>query len=153
MEQSRGSRRKTAMEQKRLRVYGRPDFSRLSNAEIIRLAQTGSSHAFERLYQLHSRRVYRLSLRMAGNPAEAEDVVQDVFFKLFRKIHTLRGESSFSTWPHRLTVNIVLMRSRKKRYPEVSLDATTVPGEQNSRPLFELGGPDLRVSGCLIGSI
>jgi len=69
--------------------------------------------------------------------------------QLFRKIHTFRGESRFSTWLHRLAVNVVLMRLRKKRYPEVSLDATTKPGEEDSRPLIELGRPDLRLNGLL----
>jgi len=69
---------------------------------------------FEIIYQEHSRRVYALCFRMLGDPTEAEDLVQDVFVLLFRKIHTFRGESAFSTWLHRLTVNLVLMRLRKK---------------------------------------
>ena len=121
----------------------------MPEAEAIRLACDGDSHAFERLYKLHSRRVYSLCLRIAGNPTEAEDFTQEAFLQLFRKIHTFRGESSFSTWLHRLTVNVVLMRLRKKRYPEVSLDATVESGEEDSRPLIELGGPDLRLSGVL----
>ena len=123
--------------------------SDISEAEAIRLACEGDSNAFELLYKSHSRRVYGLCLRMAGNPTEAEDLTQEAFLQLFRKIHSFRGESRFSTWLHRLTVNIVLMRLRKKRHPEVSLDATTEPGEEDSRPLIELGGPDLRLSGML----
>lgn len=117
--------------------------------EAIRLACEGDSRAFERLYKLHSRRVYGLCLRIAGNPTEAEDLTQEAFLQLFRKIHTFRGESRFSTWLHRLAVNVVLMRLRKNRYPEVSLDATVEPGDEDSRPLIELGGPDLRLSGVL----
>ncbi|MGD0964212.1 MAG: sigma-70 family RNA polymerase sigma factor [Candidatus Acidiferrales bacterium] len=121
----------------------------MSEAEAIRLAGEGNSDAFERLYKLHSRRVYGICLRLAGNAAEAEDLTQEAFLQLFRKIHTFRGESSFSTWLHRLTVNIALMRFRKKRHPEVSLDETGEPAEQNSRPLLELGEPDVRLSGML----
>jgi RNA polymerase sigma-70 factor (ECF subfamily) len=121
----------------------------ISEAEAIRLACEGDSSAFEILYKLHSRRVYGLCLRMARNPTEAEDLVQEAFLQLFRKIHTFRGESSFSTWLHRLTVNVVLMRLRKKRHPEVSLDAKNEPGEEDLRPLIELGEPDLRLSGML----
>lgn len=121
----------------------------ISEAEAIRLACEGDSSAFEFLYKLHSRRVYGLCLRMARNPAEAEDLVQEAFLQLFRKIRTFRGESSFSTWLHRLTVNVVLMRLRKKRHPEVSLDAKNEPGEEDLRPLVELGEPDLRLSGML----
>src|SRR5271170_190771 len=120
-----------------------------TEAEIIRLACQGSSDAFEQLYRLHSRRVYRLCLRIAGNPTEAEDLTQEAFLQLFRKIHTFRGESSFSTWLHRLTANVAFMRLRKKRHPEVSLDATIERCEEDSRPLIELGGPDLRLSGVL----
>jgi RNA polymerase sigma-70 factor, ECF subfamily len=120
----------------------------MPESEAIRLACDGDSHAFERLYKLHSRRVYAVCLQIAGNPTEAEDLTQDAFLQLFRKIHTFRGESRFSTWLHRLTVNVVLMRLRKKRCPEVSLDAT-VEEEETSRPLIELGGPDLRLRGVL----
>lgn len=118
-------------------------------SEAIRLACDGDPRAFERLYRLHSRRVYGLCLRLAGNPTDAEDLTQEAFLQLFRKIRTFRGESRFSTWLHRLTVNVVLMRRRKKRHPEVSLDATSESSEEESRPLLEPGGPDLRMSGVL----
>jgi RNA polymerase sigma-70 factor (ECF subfamily) len=121
----------------------------MSEAELIHLACEGDFHAFERLYGLHSRRVYSVCLRMTGNPADAEDFTQEAFLQLFRKIHTFRGESVFSTWLHRLTVNVVLMRRRKKRHPEVSLDATDDMSEEGSRPFPEPGGPDLRLSGVL----
>ena len=126
-----------------------PCLADMSEAEAIRLACGGDSHAFERLYKLHSRRVYGVCLRLAGNPAEAEDLTQEAFLQLFRKIHTFRGESSFSTWLHRLAVNTALMRFRKKKHPEVSLDESSEPGEQNSRPLIELGETDLQLSGML----
>jgi RNA polymerase sigma-70 factor, ECF subfamily len=128
---------------------GQNDPRDVSEAEAIRLACGGNSNAFERLYKLHSRRVYGLCLRLAGNPTEAEDLTQETFLQLFRKIHTFRGESRFSTWLHRLTVNVALMRFRKKKHPEVSLDAPTETGAEDSRPLVELGGPDLRLSGVL----
>ena len=86
-------------------------------------AQLGDAAAFERIYRLHSRRVYSLCLRMAGNPTEAEDLTQDVFLQLFRKIGTFRGESAFSTWLHRMSVNIVLMGFRKKPKAETSLQS------------------------------
>ena len=86
----------------------------MTEAEAIRLAQQGDAGAFERIYRLHSRRVYALCLRMVGNPAEAEDLTQDAFLQLFRKIGTFRGESAFSTWLHRLAVNVVLMKLREE---------------------------------------
>ena len=70
----------------------------MNEAEAIRLAQAGDAAAFEFLYQLHSRRVYALCLRMVSNPADAEDLMQEAFLQLFRKIGTFRGESAFSTF-------------------------------------------------------
>src|SRR6266581_8965090 len=92
----------------------RPECPELSESEAIRRAQGGDADAFERIYKQHCRRVYALCLRMAGNRSEAEDLTQDAFLMVLRKIRTFRGESAFSTWLHRITVNLVLMRFRKK---------------------------------------
>jgi RNA polymerase sigma-70 factor (ECF subfamily) len=121
----------------------------LSEAEAIRRAQQGDADAFERIYGLHSRRVYALCLRMVGNTAEAEDLTQEVFLQLFRKVGTFRGESAFSTWLHRLAVNVVLMRLRKKTLAETSLEETTEPDEDTGGPRKDFGGPDLRLSGSI----
>jgi RNA polymerase sigma-70 factor, ECF subfamily len=121
----------------------------LPEAEVIRLAQQGDAPAFERLYELHSRRVYSLCLRMVGNTAEAEDLTQEAFLQLFRKIATFRGESAFSTWLHRLAVNVVLMRLRKKSAAETSLEEVTEPDEESGGPRRDFGGPDLRLSGSI----
>src|ERR1700746_3718256 len=118
----------------------------LTEAEAIRLAQAGDAAAFEFLYQLHGRRVYALCLRMVGNPADAEDLMQEAFLQLFRKIGTFRGESAFSTWLHRMTVNVVLMRLRKKSLPTDSLEETLEPDAENSAPKRDVGAPDLRLS-------
>jgi RNA polymerase sigma factor (sigma-70 family) len=96
--------------------------SGISEQEAIDRAKLGDVECFEALYGLHKRRVYPLCLRMTGNTAEAEDLTQEAFLQLHRKIATFRGESAFSTWLHRLTVNVVLMHLRKKRLPEVSLE-------------------------------
>jgi len=79
----------------------------------VQLAANGDVTAFEELYRSYNRRVYRLCLRMTRNVSEADDLTQDVFVQLFRKLKTFRGEASFSTWLHRLTVNEVLMHFRK----------------------------------------
>jgi RNA polymerase sigma-70 factor (ECF subfamily) len=117
--------------------------------ETIRLAQQGDAAAFEALYQLHSRRVYSLCLRMIGDPVEAEDLTQEAFMQLFRKIHTFRGESAFSSWLHRLTANIVLMRFRKKTPPITSLDELVRDDDESNRPKFEIGIRDLRLAGVV----
>ncbi len=118
-------------------------------ADAIRLAQQGDAAAFERIYGLHKRRVYSLCLRMVGNTAEAEDLTQEAFLQLFRKISTFRGESAFSTWLHRLAVNVVLMRLRKKAAPEISLEETTQPDEEGDSPRRDFGSPDLRLTGSI----
>ena len=84
---------------------------------------------FDSLYQTYARRVYRQCYRMLGNQEDAEDLTQEVFLQLFRKASTFRGESSFSTWLHRLTINTVLMqmrRFRRWRGSVTSLDAVPV---------------------------
>jgi DNA-directed RNA polymerase specialized sigma24 family protein len=77
-------------------------------AEAIQRARDGDRTVFEYLYRSHSRRVYAICLRMVGNTTEPEDLTQETFLLLLRKIHTFRGESAFSTWLHRLAVNLVL---------------------------------------------
>jgi RNA polymerase sigma-70 factor, ECF subfamily len=123
--------------------------SGLIEADAIRFAQQGDSAAFEFLYRLHSRRVYALCLRMVGSPSDAEDLAQEAFLQLFRKISTFRGESAFSTWLHRMTVNVVLMRLRKKALPVTSLEETTEPDEEVGGPRKDFGAPDLRLEGSV----
>jgi RNA polymerase sigma-70 factor (ECF subfamily) len=96
-------------------------------AEILARAQAGDHHAFAHLYSLHKRRIYSLCLRMVGNVAEAEDLTQEAFLQLHRKIATFRGDSAFSTWLHRLSINVVLMHLRKKGLPLMSLDEAMEP--------------------------
>ena len=120
-----------------------------TEAEAIRQAQAGNASAFEHLYQLHGRRVYALCLRMVGNPADAEDLMQEAFLQLYRKIGTFRGESAFSTWLHRMTVNVVLMRLRKKSLPTDSLEETMEPDADSSAPKRDVGAPDLRLTGAV----
>src|SRR5216683_3659384 len=121
----------------------------LTEAEAIRLAQAGNAAAFEFLYELHGRRVYALCLRMVGNPSDAEDLMQEAFLQLFRKIGTFRGESAFSTWLHRLAVNVVLMKLRKKTLLATSLEESTDPEDETSGPRREIGAPDLLLTGSI----
>jgi RNA polymerase sigma-70 factor (ECF subfamily) len=86
---------------------------------------------------------------MMNNPADAEDLMQEAFLQLFRKIGTFRGESAFSTWLHRMTVNVVLMKLRKKTLPATSLDEVTDPDEESGGPRKDVGAPDLRLSGAV----
>ncbi len=97
-----------------------------SDVELARAAAAGDPVAFEKLYEQHSRRVYSLCLRMVGNPAQAEDLTQEVFLQVFRKIGSFRGDSAFTTWLHRLTINQVLMHFRKRG---VKLEHTSEEGD------------------------
>jgi RNA polymerase sigma-70 factor, ECF subfamily len=119
----------------------------LSESEAIERAKQGDADAFEALYDLHKRRVYSLCLRMTANAAEAEDLTQEAFLQLFRKIGTFRGESAFSTWLHRMAVNVVLMRLRKKNLPVVPLDDPLETEEESSKK--EPGAPDQKLAGSV----
>jgi len=124
-----------------------PKQAKAREAEAIERAKQGDEAAFETLYNLHKRRVYSLCLRMVSNPAQAEDLAQEAFLQLFRKIGTFRGESAFSTWLHRMTVNVVLMNLRRKGLPLVSLEETLETDEETPRK--ELGAADLKLAGSI----
>ena len=97
---------------------------------------TRDMEAFEEIYHLHHKRVYSLCFRMLQNAADAEDLTQQVFIQLFRKLHTFRGESSFTTWLHRMTVNQVLMHFRRR---VVKTEKTT---EDGSTPIRIVSGTE-----------
>jgi RNA polymerase sigma-70 factor (ECF subfamily) len=105
---------------KEARVIKKADF------DLTKAAAAGDMMAFEELYQRHHRRVYSICLRMLQNASEAEDLTQDVFIQLYRKVGSFRGDSAFTTWLHRLTVNQVLMHFRKRN---VKFEKTTEEGE------------------------
>ena len=99
---------------------------RETDYSLAQKSAQGDIDAFEELFRRHNRRVYSVCLRMTGNPAEAEDLTQEVFLQLHRKIGMFRGDSAFSTWLHRMSVNQVLMHFRKR---SVKLERTTEDGE------------------------
>lgn len=119
----------------------------MPEAEAVRMAQQGDASAFERLYRLHSPRVFALCLSMLKNRAEAEDLTQDTFLKVFRMIHTFRGGSAFATWLYRVTVNQVLMRLRKKTLAHTSLEEIMESNKETGATQWRLGGLDLRLNG------
>jgi RNA polymerase sigma-70 factor (ECF subfamily) len=102
------------------------DVGSVSDFDLTQAAAGGDMVAFEEIYQRHHRRVYSICLRMLQNAYEAEDLTQDVFIQLYRKIGSFRGDSAFTTWLHRLTVNQVLMHFRKRN---VKFEKTTDEGE------------------------
>jgi RNA polymerase sigma-70 factor (ECF subfamily) len=116
--------------------------------DLLEQAQAGDHVAFAEIYSLHKRRIYSLCLRMLGNAAEAEDLTQEAFLQLHRKIGTFRGESAFSTWLHRLAINVVLMRLRKKGLQLISLDEAMEPTTEE-RPGRSFGTDDLSLTGAI----
>jgi len=93
-----------------------------SDYKLARAVANGNVNALGELYQRHYRQVYAVCLGMMRNPTDAEDLTQDVFVHLVRKIGSFRGESRFSTWLHRLTVNLVLMHMRRPVRREQTTD-------------------------------
>src|SRR5258707_2169089 len=122
--------------------------SGLTEADAIERAKGGDAGCFEALYGLHKRRVYSLCLRMTGNTAQAEDLTQEAFLQHYRKIGTFRGESAFSTWLHRMAVNVVLMQLRKKGLPEVSLAEMLEP-QHDDGPKRDIGARDNVLAGSV----
>ena len=116
-----------------------------SDFELTQISSAGNMVAFEILYERYHRRTYSLCLRMTKNQAEAEDLTQEVFIQLFRKAGSFRGDSAFSTWLHRMTVNQVLMHFRKRSFKneKTSDDGETpeqiAPGtsDQNRMPVVD----------------
>ena len=88
-----------------------PPPSKQVTVEDVALAAQGDTGAFERVYHAHLGRVYNLARRMAG-PESADELTQDVFVRVWQKLGTFRGESSFGTWLHRLAVNVIIERFR-----------------------------------------
>jgi len=103
------------------------DLGKAKDLELARAAAGTNMQAFEELYKRHHRRVYAVCLRMLQNASEAEDLTQDVFIQLYRKIGSFRGDSAFTTWLHRMTVNQVLMHFRKRtvKYEKVTDEGET----------------------------
>jgi RNA polymerase sigma-70 factor, ECF subfamily len=93
-----------------------------ADLDLIQRVQRGDSEAFAALFYAHKPRIYSVCLRMTNNTAEAEDLTQDAFLQVFRKLATFRGDSALSTWLYRVAVNTVLMHFRKKALRQISLD-------------------------------
>src|SRR5580765_6901412 len=95
---------------------------RRTDLELVKRAQRGESESFAYLFHAHKARIYSICLRMTNNTAQAEDLTQDAFLQVFRKLSTFKGDSALSTWLYRIAVNTVLMHFRKKALKEISLD-------------------------------
>ena len=118
-----------------------------SDLDMVKSAQQGDSDAFAALFHTHKAKIYSVCLRMTNNTAEAEDLTQDAFLQVFRKLATFRGDSALSTWLYRIAVNTVLMHFRKKALRQISLDE---PYNQDAKTVRrEYGSRDDRLAGCV----
>jgi RNA polymerase sigma-70 factor (ECF subfamily) len=121
----------------------------VSEIDVIRRAQAGDSDAFADLFNRHKGRVYALCLRMTKNTAEAEDLTQEAFLHMFRRLAAFRLDSALSTWLYRVTINTILMHFRKKSLRQVSIDEP-IGGEDQGQPrIREFPSSDARLVGCV----
>jgi RNA polymerase sigma-70 factor (ECF subfamily) len=118
-----------------------------TDVELVKRAQQGDSEAFAALFHAHKARIYSICLRMTNNTAQAEDLTQDAFLQVFRKLSTFKGNSALSTWLYRIAVNTVLMHFRKKALKQISLDE---PSSHDAKLVRrEYGSRDGRLSGSV----
>ncbi|HEX9615459.1 MAG TPA: sigma-70 family RNA polymerase sigma factor [Bacteroidota bacterium] len=109
--------------------------------DVVRLVQAGDKKAFERLYREHERRVYAVCLRIVADTGRAEELTQDVFVRVWNNIASFRGESAFSSWLHRLTVNVVLVELRtEKRYQSRVATVDDLEAFEGANPAPAHGG-------------
>ena len=123
--------------------------SRNLDASLIKRAQHGDPEAFATLFHAHKMRIYSLCLRMTNNAAEAEDLAQDAFLQVFRKLSSFRGDSALSTWLYRIAVNTVLMHFRRKSPYKVSLDEPVRNHDDSKSVRREYGTRDGRLDGAV----
>ena len=122
--------------------------SRTTESEAILRARQGDAAAFEYLYASHRKHVYSVCLRMIKNSADAEDLTQQAFLLVFRKLGTFRGESGFSTWLHRVTINVVLMHLRRQKPTDAHTeDVDSVA--TNGATSHELAADDVSLLGAI----
>jgi RNA polymerase sigma-70 factor, ECF subfamily len=121
------------------REISEADLTTIKDFDLAQGASKGDMGAFEEIYRRHHRRVYSICLRMLQNASEAEDLTQDVFIQLYRKIGSFRGDSAFTTWLHRMTVNQVLMHFRKRT---VKFEKTTEEGDTPDQVVSGTANPE-----------
>ena len=96
--------------------------SRMMITETVRRAQTGDHDAFERLYAKHSPLIRNLCLRLTRDQATADDLTQEAFLQVHRKLGLFRGDAGFATWVYRIAYNLALLKFRKRCSAVVALE-------------------------------
>jgi RNA polymerase sigma-70 factor (ECF subfamily) len=94
----------------------------VNDVQLVALCQAGDVDAFEALYRQHSARIYSLACRMAGSPQDGEDLLQEIFLQVHKKLGSFRGDAALGTWLYRLAMNHCLdfVRSRQARMRQVT---------------------------------
>ncbi len=105
--------------------------------DVVRRARRGDPGAFDRLYEESAGRVYALCLRMSGDEVEARTLTQDVFVHVWQRLDSFRGDSAFSSWLHRVAVNVVLGEWRRRKRRRVDLFDDIDPVESPSTPSLD----------------
>jgi RNA polymerase sigma-70 factor (ECF subfamily) len=120
---------------------GPPGGARAAELQLVERCRNGELGAFEELYRAHSGRLFSLAVRMLGNPADAEDMLQDIFLSAHRKLESYRGEAALGTWLYRLAMNQILdhVRSRAARTGQLTdgLDDATVLADAGGHKLAD----------------
>ena len=118
-----------------------PGAGRADDLALVERCRKGDLSAFETIYRTHSGRLYSVACRMLGNPADAEDLLQEIFLAAHRKLDSVRGESALGTWLYRLATNLCLdhLRSRAVRSSQMTgaLDDQPLLADSGSRKLAE----------------
>jgi RNA polymerase sigma-70 factor, ECF subfamily len=107
-----------------------------NDLELVKLFQEGNEASFNDLVRRYQEKVYWIAHRFVNNHDQADDIVQEVFIKVYRALHDFRGESSVYTWLYRITVNVSLNALRKQRVKDfLRIDELfELPGEESERP-------------------
>jgi RNA polymerase sigma factor (sigma-70 family) len=123
------------------KVSGQPSpMSEVDELSLIRRAQAGDRSAFDALVRLYDQNVLRLALQVVGSPEEARDLYQEAFLKVYRSIGQFRAEAKFSTWLHRVVMNVCLDHLRRQR----TRKEVAAPQPEEGEPEFLQTVPDER---------
>ncbi len=116
-----------------------PTIETAPDGELVALAKAQKYGAFEELMKRYEKVIYNLALRMTKNPEEAEEILQDTFFSVFRNLERFREESSFKTWLYKVATNYALMKLRKnKQFSKVFIDEPLqIDGEDIPRDIAD----------------
>ena len=126
----------------------------ISNSELVRKSQLGDKAAFEQLVIRHQDLVFSLAYKLTGNREMANDVAQEAFIRAWKAIEKFRGDSTFSTWIYRITVNTAwTLRKKAKKHNTLNIDDTYEPIVIDEKKDPELVAINSDLSSVLINAL